>query len=257
MSRILLLFAVALTVAAVTAAAEIAPGKRRSDTEALSAETRAMQSDDTANPGMLAVLDGSELWITPPTASARSCEGCHGAIGTMRGVAARFPAWNAARSAPLDLAGQVNLCRTERQGSPPFAPEGRELLALTTALGHASRGVPIAPPNGAGMQASRERGRLLFGRRMGQLNLSCANCHDDHWGRNLAGTTIPQGHPVGYPVYRLEWQATGSLQRRFRNCLTGVRAEPFPFGAAELVDLEAYLMGRAAGLAIETPAVRP
>ena len=49
----------------------------------------------------------------------------------------------------------------------------------------------------------------------------------------------------------------GSLQRRLRNCMTGVRAEPYAYGAEELIELEAYLMQRAAGMPLETPAVRP
>ena len=39
--------------------------------------------------------------------------------------------------------------------------------------------------------------------------------------------------------------------------MSGVRAEPFAFGAPELVELELYLMQRAAGMPLETPAVRP
>ncbi|WP_460427902.1 FAD-dependent oxidoreductase [Azotobacter armeniacus] len=76
----------------------------------------------------------------------------------------------------------------------------------------------------------------------GQLDLSCAACHDDNWGKRLGGSLIPQAHPTAYPLYRLEWQSLGSLQRRMRNCMIGVRAEPFDFGAPELVDLELYLM---------------
>ena len=58
-------------------------------------------------------------------------------------------------------------------------------------------------------------------------------------------------------MYRLEWQTTGSLQRRLRNCMSGVRAEPFAFEALELVELELYLQVRAKALAGETPGVRP
>ena len=68
---------------------------------------------------------------------------------------------------------------------------------------------------------------------------------------------IPQAHPTGYPVYRLEWQSLGSLQRRLRSCMIGVRAEPYAYGAPEAVALELYLMVRAGGMRIETPAVRP
>ena len=68
---------------------------------------------------------------------------------------------------------------------------------------------------------------------------------------------IPQAHPTGYPLYRLEWQSLGSLRRRLRNCLVGMRAEPYPDDAPEIVDLELYLARRALGLVMETPAVRP
>jgi sulfur-oxidizing protein SoxA len=87
--------------------------------------------------------------------------------------------------------------------------------------------------------------------------MSCAQCHDDNWGRNLAGNIVPQGHPTGYPVYRLEWQSLGSLQRRLRNCAIGMRAEPYAYGAPENVALELYLMWRARGMTIESPGVRP
>ena len=93
--------------------------------------------------------------------------------------------------------------------------------------------------------------------RQGQLNLGCTNCHDDNWDKRLAGSAITQGHPTGYPLYRLEWQSLGSLQRRLRNCMTGIRAQPYDYGAPELVELELYLMSRARGMPMEAPAVRP
>ena len=89
------------------------------------------------------------------------------------------------------------------------------------------------------------------------MNLSCANCHDDLAGQRLGGARIPQGHPNGYPLYRLEWQATGSLDHRLRNCLAGVRAEPLPPDSPEMAALQLYLGWRANGLLVETPAVRP
>jgi sulfur-oxidizing protein SoxA len=97
----------------------------------------------------------------------------------------------------------------------------------------------------------------LFMRRQGQLNLACANCHDDNFDKHLAGSAITQAHPTGYPEYRLEWQSLGSLQRRLRSCIFGIRAQPYDYGAPELVDLELYLMSRAKGMPMEAPGVRP
>jgi sulfur-oxidizing protein SoxA len=240
------------------ALADAPPAGRRSGYDFMRAETRAMQDDDAANPGMLGVLEGASLWTRRAGAAGRACADCHGdARATMAGVAARYPAFDAARGRPVNLEQRIIACRVERQQAPAPAWESRELLALTAYVAHQSRGVPIAVTVDERTRPFLEAGRATFHRRQGQLNLACHQCHDASWGRRLAGTVIPQGHPTGYPLYRLEWQAVGSLQRRLRNCLAGMRAEPYDFGAPELVDLELYLMWRARGMRFEAPAVRP
>ena len=88
------------------------------------------------------------------------------------------------------------------------------------------------------------------------MNLACMHCHDWNAGKRLLAESISQGHPNAYPVYRLEWQSAGSLQRRLRACYFGVRAEMPPYGAQDLLDLELFLAWRAQGLTIETPGVR-
>jgi sulfur-oxidizing protein SoxA len=219
--------------------------ERRSGYDYMRAETRAMQDDDLANPGMLAVLEGAALW------QRYGCTQCH---TDMKGVAARYPALDA-RKGLLNLEQRINLCRTERLQAPALAYESRELLALTAYVGHQSRGLPVTPDEQARSYA--QAGKAMFYRRQGQVNLACASCHEHNPGKRLGGSTIPQAHPTGYPLYRLEWQGVGSLQRRLRNCLTGIRAEAPPYGAAELVELELFLMWRASGMKLETPAVRP
>jgi sulfur-oxidizing protein SoxA len=246
--------AVALLACCSVAVAE----ERRSGLLDMRPEAQAMQRDDSMNPGMLWVLDGEALWQRKPSTGAQACADCHGdAAASMRGVAARYPAWDEARNEPIDLAGRIMQCRESRQNAPSLTRESHDLLALSSFIAHQSRGLPIAPPEDAGMRATRAVGQSLYKTRLGQLDLSCAQCHDDLAGRRLAGSTIPQGHPTGYPIYRLEWQALGSLQRRLRGCMTGVRAEPFAYGSAEFIAIEAYLMERARGMALETPAIRP
>ena len=249
---------VALVYAQDASAAGIPPGERRSGYEFMSRETRAMQDDDFANPGTLWVLDGEALWNRKEGAARRACADCHGdARASMKGVAVRHPAWDAAAGRPVNLEQRINACRAVRQEAAPLAYEDKDLLALTAYVARQSRGMAIDIASDGGMRPFLDAGRETFMRRQGQLNLACVQCHDDQWGKKLAGTTIPQAHPTGYPIYRLEWQGLGSLQRRLRNCMIGMRAEPYAYGAQEFVDLELYLMWRARGMKFETPGVRP
>ena len=229
---------------------------RRSGYQDMSAALQKMQDDDTANPGMLFVQAGQRLWSQKAGAAGKACADCH-EVAAMKGVAARYPAIPPGADRPIDLEGRINLCRTARQQAPALAPESQDLLALTAFVALQSRGLPIAPAEDPRLAPFRAEGETLFRARQGQLNLSCATCHDDNAGKKLAGATIPQGHPTGYPIYRLEWQTLGSLKRRLRNCLVGLRAEPYAFDSAEYVALELHLTARARGMAMDAPGVRP
>jgi L-cysteine S-thiosulfotransferase len=251
------LLAIGLLLAAADSDESEAP-RKLSGLEFVSPETRSLQEDDASNPGMLWVLRGEQMWEEPAGRSQASCASCHGeAPQSMRGTALRYPAFDAETERPIDLQTRINRCRAENQEAPAFTPESDELLALTTYVTHQSRDMSVPPATDERLHPFIAQGESLFRQRIGQLDLSCAACHDDRWGQRLGSSLIPQAHPTAYPLYRLEWQTLGSLQRRLRNCMIGVRAEPFPYGAAELIALELYLMRRAEGLPIETPGVRP
>ena len=227
----------------------------------MAASTQTMQNDDTLNPGMLWVKDGEALWNSPAGGNAsignlKSCASCH-AQSSVKGVASRYPAFDDALKRPVNLGQRINECRQKHQSAAPFKTESQELLGLESFVAHQSRGLPVAPPTDARLDAARQRGLQRYTQQIGQLSLSCAQCHDNNAGGRLGSSQIPQAHPTGYPVYRLEWQTLGSLQRRLRNCMSGVRAEPFAYGSPELVELELHLAVRAKGMLIESPGVRP
>jgi L-cysteine S-thiosulfotransferase len=92
---------------------EIPPDQRRSGYDFMAADTKAIQDDDTSNPGMLWVLDGEALWKAKSGNAAKSCADCHGeARETMKGVAARYPSTSS--SASISSAPNVR----ERRRSP-------------------------------------------------------------------------------------------------------------------------------------------
>jgi L-cysteine S-thiosulfotransferase len=252
------LLSAAGVVAPALSATEIPQAERRSGYSFMAPDTQAIQDDDTANPGMLWVLDGEKLWNNKAGAAGKACADCHHeARASMKGVAARYPAFDKALGRPVNLEQRINLCRTGQQQAAPLPYESRDLLALTAFVAQQSRHVAIEAGADPQLEPFVAKGRELFMQRQGQLNLGCTNCHDDNWDKRLAGSAITQAHPTGYPLYRLEWQSLGSLQRRLRACLSGIRAQPYDYGAPEMVELELYLMSRARGMPMETPAVRP
>ena len=232
-------------------------GERRSGYAYLSEQNRALQDDDFANPGFLWVERGERLWDAAEGEAGRSCASCHGdAAEGMRGVRARYPAFDPGLGRPVNLEQRINRCRAERMGAEPWPYESEELLAMTAFVGLQSRGMPVDVRVDGPAAPSFERGEAFWFRRRGQLDLACSHCHDDHAGRRLRGEVVSQGQSNGFPIYRQTWQAMGSLHRMFRWCNTSVRAEPYPFGADAYLDLELYLAWRGRGLPVETPAVR-
>jgi sulfur-oxidizing protein SoxA len=218
-------------------------------------DVQALQADDAANPGMLWVQRGGELWTA--AAPGGSCASCHrDAPASMRGVAARYPAFDKSSGDVVDLEARINACRTQRQRASAWPRDAEDLLALTAYIAYQSRGMPLAVSIDGPARVSFDRGRAIYFKKHGQLNLACTHCHDQNWGKRLLAENISQGHGNAFPAYRLEWQSVGSLQRRIRACYFGIRAEMPPPGARELTDLELYLAWRAQGLPIEAPGVR-
>lgn len=242
-------------VEAVSATTSATLPARRSGRDDMSASLQALQDDLARNPGMLWVQEGEAHWRRPAGASSQACSGCHDdATRTMTDVAARYPAWDVREARAVTLPQRIARCRTRHQNA---ATDDEATLSLHAYLTHVARGRAITPARDARMDAVRHAGAEIFATRIGQLDLACAHCHDERAGQKLAGVVIPQAHPTGNPQYRLQWQTMGPLERRLRNCVTGVRAQPWPADDPMWTALEAYLMQRAAGMPIESPAIRP
>ena len=230
--------------------------KKQSSYELMSAENKAMQDDPSLNPAMFWVAEGESLWQAKSGTKNKACASCHGDVKkSMRSVATQYPKMIGGKLQTLE--GQINQCRVAAQGAQALAYESKELLSLTALIALQSKGMPIVVNENSQNREELKKGRQWFNERMGQLNLSCAQCHEDRSGLKLGGSLIPQGHPNAYPIYRLEWQTLGSLQRRLRNCMSGVRAQQFEYGSSEMAQLELFLMWRARGMPLEAPGVRP
>lgn len=249
------LLAASLALAADTVTYQV--GDQKSGFLFLPPDLQQMQNDDLANQGLLWAERGEVLWRTAAGQAGRSCASCHGdAKVSMKGVRARYPAWSDARGKPIGLEQRINQCRTEQMKAPALDWESEALLSITAHVGRQSLGMPVALPDDPRLEPYRKAGEAFYAQRRGQWQISCSYCHVEQEGKHLRGDTLSQGQTNGFPIYRLLWDRMGSVQRMFRWCNEGVRAEPYDYGSDEYIGLEIYLAQRGRGLPVETPAVR-
>ena len=231
--------------------------ERRSGYTYLPTDLQQLQNDEFANPGMLWVERGQELWQRIEGNAQKSCTQCHGEASTsMRGVQSRFPCFDQHRKKLINLEQQINRCRHERMHASIYPYESDELLSLTTFIAYQSRGLSVEVQVDQTREPFFAAGRRFFMQRRGQLDLACTHCHDQLAGQRLRGEVISQGQLNGFPIYRQLWQTLGSAHRMFAWCNNAIRAEPLPLGSDAYVNLELYMNWRARGLPVESPAVR-
>ncbi len=219
-------------------------------------ETRAMQADDFDNPGMIFVEQAEEVWNTADGSEDKSCASCHGASEDMAGVRAVYPKWNDAAGEVRTLEMQINDCRENRMGAEKWKYTGGDMVNMTALLASVSRGLPVNVAIDGPAQSTWEKGKELYYTRTGQLELSCANCHEQSYGLMIRADHLSQGQINGFPTYRLKNTKLNAVHARFKGCVRDTRAETFNPGSPEFVALELYVASRGNGLSVEGPSVR-
>ncbi len=221
-------------------------------------ETRELEADSFQNPGMLYVERGEEIWNTVDGAAGKSCASCHNdASESMAGVGAHYPKWNAKANKPYNLELQINDCRSEKMQAEPYKFDDADQKALVTYIKYQSLGKPVDIDLTEGdMKKWWEMGKERYYLRTGQLNMSCATCHEDHNGQFIRADHLSEGNVNGFPTYRLKQAHMVSLHNRFRGCIRDTRASYPAAFSDELMALEVYVTWRGEGLSVETPAVR-
>jgi L-cysteine S-thiosulfotransferase len=219
----------------------------RSGATFLAPHLQKQQADDDQNPAMLWVDSGRTLF-------ERDCKTCH---ADARGLATKLPRVQV-NGDVATLESQINACQTQRvkgdKSAYPF--ESERLLSLATYVAFSSRGLTQEIAANISETTAFQRARQMFHAVQGKLDFSCAACHDKLAGKRVRTQAISQGHGVGFPAYRVEWQTVGSLNRRLRACYFGMEANVPAASDPILSELELYLAWRAQGLPIEAPAVR-
>ncbi len=127
---------------------------------------------------------------------------------------------------------------------------------MTSLISLQSRGMPINVKVDGNAANAYELGKDLYYTRVGQLDMSCANCHEDNYGNMIRADHLSQGQINGFPTYRLKNAKMNSIHARFKGCMKNIRATPFKEGSDEFRALELYVASRGNGLSVESPSVR-
>ncbi|MDF1803127.1 sulfur oxidation c-type cytochrome SoxA [Thalassovita sp.] len=219
--------------------------------------TQTMQMDDFDNPGMLAVEAAAEAWETVEGTEGKSCASCHGdAEESMKGVRAVYPKWNDAAEEVRTLEMQINDCRENRMGAEKLKYTSGKIVDMVALISLQSRGMPVNVAIDGPAQAMWEQGKEMYYTRTGQLDLSCASCHEENYGNMIRADHLSQGQINGFPAYRLKNAKLNGVHARFKGCVRDTRAETYKPGGADFVALELYVASRGNGLSVEGPSVR-
>ncbi len=219
-------------------------------------ETQAMQMDDFDNPGMIWVEKAWEAWGVAEGSEGKSCADCHGDPEEMAGVRAVYPKWNEAAGEVRTLQMQMNDCRVNRMGAEAWKTDKGGSIQMEALLASVSRGLPMNVAIDGPAAETWALGKELYYTRTGQLELSCANCHEDNYGNMIRADHLSQGQINGFPVYRLKNAKLNGVHSRFKGCVRDTRAQTYSPGSAEFVALELYVASRGNGLSVEGPSVR-
>ncbi|WP_088625541.1 sulfur oxidation c-type cytochrome SoxA [Oceanicola sp. 22II-s10i] len=219
-------------------------------------ETQAMEQDDFDNPGMIFVDKARDQWAMVEGSEGKSCASCHNDPESMAGVKPTYPKWNEAAGEVRTIQMQVNACRTERMGAEPLKLDSDDALNMEALIASVSRGMPMNVAIDGPAQETWAKGKEIYYTRFGQLELSCANCHEQNYGNYIRSDHLSQGQIQAFPAYRLKDAKLVGVQGRFRGCVRDTRGETFAAGSPEFIALELYVASRGNGLSVEGPSVR-
>ncbi len=183
------------------------------------------------------------------------------------GIREEYPYFDEKTGEVRTLEQDINACRV-KNGEKPLPWKKGELAGISAYMGYTSRGKPlhVVIPNDSRALQWYNRGKTFFYAKRGQLNFSCADCHEYNSGSRIRANVLSPalGHPTHFPVYRKKWEAAGSgkwaglgtLHRRYGGCNKQVRAKPFKAQSDTYKSLEYFETYMSNGIKVNAPGVR-
>ncbi len=145
---------------------------------------------------MLWVERGGELWKEPAGPEAKSCASCHGPPEAMKGVGRALSLVDEKLGQLVNIETRIQACVAQHQRAlvPPYESQGAAGLD-GACRASVARTADVGEDRRARCAVFRAR-RQLFHEKQGHLDLSCAQCHVENWGKRLRTETVSQGYAM-------------------------------------------------------------
>jgi L-cysteine S-thiosulfotransferase len=216
--------------------------------------------DPFVNPAADAIESGAELF-RKAGASGKSCAACHDKPETLyKRWGAEMPKWDGGMKRMIGVEEFITRHGAATTGEK-WLMQSNENIKLAVYLRSLSNGEAIKlDVSSAEGKAALARGEALSNAKLGQLNLSCQDCHSpsmgaNHWMRGQYLGELP-GQITHFPVWRTSREQIWDIRRRFQWCNVQIRANELSPDAPEYADLEFYLTSLSSGQRLEVPGIR-
>jgi sulfur-oxidizing protein SoxA len=226
--------------------------------------------DPFVNPAAEAIESGGAAF-RETAASGKACASCHAAPeADFKRWAAAMPKWDARMQRMISVEEFIYRHGAATLGAATLGAaalaekwvmESPENIKLAVYLRSLANGEPVSLALDAPeAKASFARGEALVSARIGQLNLSCQDCHSPSMGAGhwIRGQYLGEmkGQIMHFPTWRTSRDQIWDIRRRFQWCNVQIRANDLPPDAPEYADLEFYLTALSNGVRLEVPGVR-
>lgn len=231
-----------------------------------SPQNRMMMPD---NPAYDVAEEGERLFKTPRGPKNVSLEKCDfgKGPGVLEGAHVELPRYFADAGKVMDLDSRLVYCMKTLQGFTNDDPaikkkhgSDSDIMKLQTYIAGKSNGMPWNPPMNHPMEkAMRDAGEVMFYRRSGTMDFSCATCHTQD-GKRIRASVLPNiNQPdewtkaISWPAYRTSHEHVRSSQHRVLECLWQMRYPNIKNGSDASIALISFWTDAARG----APAILP
>ncbi|MGC9457509.1 MAG: sulfur oxidation c-type cytochrome SoxA [Halothiobacillaceae bacterium] len=204
------------------------------------------------------IVRGEEVWNTTKFPNGETFESC---LGPAKGLRAKYPFFDTEADEVRVLEEDLIRCQEANGVKEPWNAKSKDLKAVSAYLSNESRGmtIDVAMPDDPAAVEAFNKGKEVWYRKTGQLNMACADCHQYHSGQNARAETLSYGvgKTAHWPLVRYSrGDGLFTLHQRFNGCMRSVRAIGYGEYSPEFKNLEFFLSYIDNGIEINGPNLR-